>query len=294
MKREKSTLQSHVNNSILSPFVKWEGGKRQLLPDIKRRLPTRYGRYIEPFVGGGAVCFALAQSGSLINDKNPALIHTYHTIQQHTEELIATIRILDDGIISGRKEYYYEKRARYNEKLRQSCYDTETAALFIFMNKHCFNGLYRVNRHGAFNVPYNGSIRTSMDEKNIRAIAAFLDSIEITQGDFEIAAERAEAGDFVFFDSPYAPLNPTSFEAYTKEGFERKDHERLASLYRKLTKRGCYCMLTNHNTEFIRTLYDGFHIAVVTARRAINSDASKRTGEEVIICNYETSEEKTK
>lgn len=274
--------------------MKWAGGKRQLLPEIERRLPSSYKHYIEPFVGGGAVCFALAQPGSLINDLNASLIHTYRTIQTNAEALIECIHTLDAAIDVGKKECYYAQRVRYNEKLSAHIYDVETAALFIFLNKHCFNGLYRVNRHGAFNVPYNNSVRPSIDEKNIRAIALFLQDIEITQGDFDQAAKRAQAGDFIFFDSPYAPLNPTSFEAYTKEGFEREDHERLAALYRKLTERGCYCMLTNHNTEFIRTLYRGFHITTISVRRAINSDATKRTGEEVIICNYETTEESSK
>lgn len=277
----------------LSPFVKWAGGKRQLLPEIEKRLPTQYKRYIEPFVGGGAVCLALAQPNSFINDSNIALIHTYRTVQMHPEELISTVHALDKEIKTGRKETYYMQRERYNEKIRKCQYDTETAALFIFLNKHCFNGLYRVNRKGYFNVPYNNSIRESIDEENIRSLSTFLSSIEIAQGDFEVAAEHAQAGDFIFFDSPYAPLNPTSFEAYTKEGFEREDHERLAALYRKLTERGCYCMLTNHNTDFIRSLYKGFHISVISVRRAINSDATKRTGEEVIICNYKTNEEES-
>lgn len=278
-------------NMTLSPFVKWAGGKRQLLPEIEKRLPPHYQRYIEPFVGGGAVCLALAQPNSLINDSNAALIHTYQTIQTHPDELISTIHTLDREIKTGKKETYYAQRERYNEKIRDRQYDIETAALFIFLNKHCFNGLYRVNRKGGFNVPYNNSVRESIDEENIRNLSQFLSSIEIAQGDFEDAADRAKTGDFIFFDSPYAPLNPTSFEAYTKEGFEREDHERLAALYRKLTERGCYCMLTNHNTDFIRSLYEGFHISVVSVRRAINSDATKRTGEEVIICNYETKED---
>jgi len=270
----------------LSPFVKWAGGKRQLLEDIKKRLPRKYKRYIEPFVGGGAICFALAEKGSCINDTNEALINTYQMIKAQPEELIQCIHVLDAGIVEGRKAFYYEQRARYNARLKNSLYDVETAALFIFLNKHCFNGLYRVNSKGGFNVPYNNSIRPSIDEDNIRAIAKFLQSIEIEQGDFADAAEQACAGDFVFFDSPYAPLNSTSFDAYTKEGFAKEEHERLADLYKKLTDRGCYCMLTNHNTPLIRELYADYKVDVVSVRRAINSDASKRTGEEVIIRNY--------
>ena len=156
------------------------------------------------------------------------------------------------------------------------------------MNEHCFNGLYRVNKKGLFNVPYNKSRRTSIEEEAVRETAKFLKTVNILEGDFEEACKDAKKGDFIFFDSPYAPLNPTSFEAYTKEGFDVESHKRLAELYDELTERGCYCMLTNHNTEFINELYSnkGYRIDVVSVKRMINSDASNRKGEEVIICNY--------
>lgn len=283
-----ANLINHIGNltNELSPFVKWAGGKRQLLPQIKNYLPQASKRYIEPFVGGGAVCFALQRPGSLINDINASLINTYKVIKQVPDALIDTIQQLDREVVQEGKAFYYAQRQRYNDKMHAQVYDVETAALLIFLNKHCFNGLYRVNSHGAFNVPYNNSIRPSVDVQNIYAIADFLQSIEITQGDFAQAAAQANAGDFVFFDSPYAPLNPTSFEAYTKEGFSLEDHQRLAAVFKALTAKGCYCMLTNHNTELIRELYAEYPHQVVQVRRAINSDASKRTGEEVIICNY--------
>jgi len=167
-------------------------------------------------------------------------------------------------------------------------YDVELAALFVFLNKHCFNGLYRVNGKGLFNVPYNNSRASSVDEKAIREISKYLQEIEILDGDFEDACKGAKKGDFVFLDSPYAPLNPTSFESYTKEGFDVESHKRLARLFDELTARGCYCMLTNHNTALINELYGnkGYRIDVVSVKRYINSDASNRVGEEVIICNY--------
>ena len=167
-------------------------------------------------------------------------------------------------------------------------FDVELAALFVFINKHCFNGLYRVNGKGLFNVPYNNSRRSSVDEKSIMEISEFLKDVTIISRDFEAACEGAGAGDFVFIDSPYAPLNPTSFESYTKEGFDIESHRRLANLFDELTARGCYCMLTNHNTELINELYGnkGYTIDVVSVKRMINSDASNRVGEEVIICNY--------
>ena len=186
------------------------------------------------------------------------------------------------------KQYYYSIRERYNDKLMKSEYDVELAALFVFLNKHCFNGLYRVNGKGLFNVPYNNSRRASVEENVIWAVSEYLQNITILQGDFEDACKEAKKGDFVFLDSPYAPLNPTSFEAYTKEGFDIESHKRLAKLSDELTARGCYCMLTNHNTDLINELYGnkGYKIDVVSVRRMINSDASNRVGEEVIICNY--------
>ena len=184
------------------------------------------------------------------------------------------------------RAYYYAVRERYNVALTSDSYDAVTAALLIYINKHCFNGLYRVNAKGRFNVPYNGSTQASYTRENILGLSEVLSGATITNGDFEAACSDAKAGDFIFFDSPYVPVKADTFEAYTKEGFSREEHIRLASLYRKLSDSGCYCMLTNHNTPFIRELYDGFNIDVVAVRRAINSDASKRTGTEVIVTNY--------
>ena len=167
-------------------------------------------------------------------------------------------------------------------------FDIELAALFVFINKHCFNGLYRVNGKGLFNVPYNKSRKASVDKKAIVETSKYLRSINIINGDFENACRNAQAGDFVFIDSPYAPLKPTSFESYTKEGFDVESHRRLANLFDELSERGCYCMLTNHNKEFINELYGnkGYSVDVVSVKRMINSDASNRVGEEVIIYNY--------
>lgn len=273
----------------LTPFVKWAGGKRQLIERIKMHLPKTFNRYIEPFVGGGAVAFELNKENSLINDINPYLINTYKQIRDDLNTVISYLDEFDDKISKIGKTYYYAKREHYNEKIQANIYDAEQAALFIFLNKHCFNGLYRVNSKGLFNVPYNNSKRASYNLDNLEAVEKFLRMTEITCGDFENAAQKAQARDFVFFDSPYAPLNPTSFEAYTKEGFTKENHIRLAKVFQALTERGCYCMLTNHNTPFIMELYKDFkdYIDIVSVRRAINSNASKRIGEEVIIRNYQ-------
>lgn len=278
-----------MSNSSIAPFVKWAGGKRQLIPQIRDRMPEKYNDYYEPFVGGGAVIFDLLPVNALINDINKALINTYRTICNEPDAFLKEVNRLDNDMWEDGKKYYYSIREHYNDKLMRSEYDVELAALFVFINKHCFNGLYRVNGKGLFNVPYNNSRRVSIDEDVIMATSEYLRGVTIKDGDFEQACNNAKKGDFVFIDSPYAPLNPTSFESYTKEGFDIESHKRLAKLYDELTARGCYCMLTNHNTELINELYGNkdYKIDVVSVKRMINSDASNRVGEEVIICNYQ-------
>ncbi|MCI9051257.1 MAG: Dam family site-specific DNA-(adenine-N6)-methyltransferase [Lachnospiraceae bacterium] len=277
-----------MSNSKIAPFVKWAGGKRQLLTQIKERMPKFYNKYYEPFVGGGAVIFEFLPQNAVINDINRALVNTYRQICNEPEVFLKVIYKMDSDMWEDGKKYYYSLRERYNEKLMKEEFDIELAALFVFINKHCFNGLYRVNRKGLFNVPYNDSKRKSYDEENIRAISQYLKGVTILEGDFETACENAKERDFIFFDSPYAPLNPTSFESYTKEGFDIESHKRLSRLFDNLTKRGCYCMLTNHNTKLIKELYSnkGYSLDIVSVKRMINSDASNRVGEEVIIYNY--------
>lgn len=277
-----------MSNSSVAPFVKWAGGKRQLLPQIKERMPGKYHHYYEPFVGGGAVLFELLPANALINDINKALVNAYRQIRNTPEAFLESVKKLDEKMWDDGKAYYYSLREYYNDKLMKAEYDVELAALFVFINKHCFNGLYRVNGKGLFNVPYNNSRRASIDENVIMEISEYLQGVTIIDGDFEPACTDAGRGDFVFIDSPYAPLNPASFESYTKEGFDIESHRRLARLFDDLTARGCYCMLTNHNTELINELYGhkDYRIDVVSVKRMINSDASNRVGEEVIICNY--------
>jgi len=284
-----------MENFKISPFVKWAGGKRQLLEEIDKRMPKDFNRYFEPFVGGGAVLFNLQPIDAIINDINKSLINAYRQIKQSPIELIKAINELDSNIPVDGKSYYYDIRQKYNDKLMQEDFDVELAAMFIFINKHCFNGLYRVNGKGLFNVPYNNSRQASYNADNIMEISKYLKDIIILDGDFEYACKDAGEGDFIFFDSPYAPLNPTTFESYTKEGFDKDSHIRLSELFKKLTIKGCHCMLTNHNTEFINDLYNNLfdenskykvYIDVVSVKRMINSDANNRKGEEVIIYNY--------
>lgn len=277
-----------MKKAAITPFVKWAGGKRQLIPQIRERMPEKYNNYYEPFVGGGAVTFELLPEKALINDINRSLVNAYRQICNEPEAFLQVIHRLDTEMWEDGKSYYYSLRELYNDKLMKEEYDIELAALFVFINKHCFNGLYRVNGKGLFNVPYNNSRKASVDADMIMEISKYLKDVTILEGDFEDACINARKGDFVFIDSPYAPLNPTSFESYTKEGFDIESHKRLAKLFDDLTARGCYCMLTNHNTELIHDLYGnkGYKIDVISVKRMINSDASNRVGEEVIICNY--------
>lgn len=275
----------NMSDSNMQPFVKWAGGKRQLLDALSERMPETYGDYYEPFIGGGALLFCLQPEKAFINDINQELIHTYTEIRDHLDPLLVLLGSMDQ--VTCTREFYYEMRERYNQKLQSRDYDTEMAALFIYLNKHCFNGLYRVNTKGQFNVPWNKKeMVRSMEADNIRNISCYLKSVTITCQDFETAAGQAKKGDFIYFDSPYAPLNPTSFDSYTKEGFTEEEHRRLAKLFYSLSDRGCFCMLTNHNTELIRELYRDFLIEEIDVRRAINSDPKKRSGKEVIIRNY--------
>lgn len=274
-----------MSSTNTAPFVKWAGGKRQLLESLSLRMPEEYKDYYEPFVGGGALLFHQKPTWAFINDINRELIHAYTEIRDHMDRLTVVLSSMDQ--VTCTKEFYYEMRERYNDKLKSKDYDTEMAALFIYLNKHCFNGLYRVNQKGQFNVPWNQKEQVrSVDVENIKNVSYYLKSVTITCQDFEKSLETAKKGDFIYFDSPYAPLNPTSFDSYTKEGFTEEEHRRLSKVFRELSDRGCYCMLTNHNTELIQELYHDFLREEVDVRRAINSDPKKRVGKEVIIRNY--------
>ena len=272
----------------MQPFVKWAGGKRQLLSEIKQRMPKEFNRYFEPFVGGGALLFEIAPEKAKIGDINSNLINAYLTIRDNSEDLMNELDILEEEHEKKLKSFYLETRDKYNQNILHNVNNIETAAQFIYLNKACFNGLYRVNSKGMFNVPFNNKLKVNTYSKeNLDRISKYLQRTEIVNQDFEKTCEEAEKGDFVFFDSPYDLLNDNSFEAYDKSGFSRENHIRLANLYKRLSDKGCYCMLTNHNTKLINELYKDYNIDVVSVKRLINSDASKRVGEEVIITNYE-------
>ena len=276
----------------MKPIVKWVGGKHQLLDKIKERLPLyfnkySYQKYYEPFLGGAAVLLDLNPTNAIVSDINPELINMYCQVRDHVEEVIRELTKFDNlhEVDPEPKLLYYDIRKDFNKCLGSN---TPTqAARFIYLNKHCFNGLYRVNKKGQFNVPFNGKLSGwSADPDHLREVSTRLKDTDIRCGDYVDAVKDAGPNDFVFFDSPYAPITATSFTDYTKEGFDYEDHVTLAALFRTLTNRGCFCMLTNHDTPLIRELYKDFRIEVVDVRRSINRKGDGRTGKEVIITNY--------
>lgn len=271
----------------MKPIIKWCGGKQQLLDKIRDRLPESFNTYYEPFLGGAAVLLDLNPTNSVVSDINPELINMYIQVRDRVEEVINHLTIYDNQheIWSDPKDYYYRVRGFFNAELGTNT--AQQAARFIYLNKHCFNGLYRVNKKGEFNVPFNGKLSGwSADPDHLRELSTRLKNVDIRCGSFEDTVKDAGTNDFVFFDSPYAPITATSFTDYTKEGFDYEDHVTLAATFKLLTDRGCYCMLTNHDTPLIRELYKDFRIEVVDVRRSINRNGSDRTGKEVIITNY--------
>lgn len=271
-----------------APFLKWVGGKRQLLTEIEKRAPKNYDKYFEPFLGGGSVLFNFTPHSPVINDINPHLTNTYLQIKNNPQKLFEEIRKID--AIPCTKDYYYSIRSRYNEKISSNQLDEECAALMIWLNKHCFNGIYRVNSKGLFNVPFNNTtnVQTAIPE-NIQAVSNYLNrsGAIILTGDFEDACRDVSAGDFVYFDSPYIPESKTAnFVDYTKEGFSYENHVRLADLFKKLDEKGAKLMLSNNNVELVYELYKGFNITPIAARRSVNRNGNGRTGKEVIITNY--------
>ena len=271
----------------MKPIIKWVGGKTQLLPQIKERLPEKFNTYYEPFCGGAAVLLDINPTKAVLNDINPELINMYQMIKDQVEDVILCLQCLDNEheVSSDPAAYYYKVRNDFNWNLGMK--RPPQAARFIYLNKHCFNGLYRVNKKGEFNVPFNGKLSGwSADPDHLRELSSRLQSVHISCGDYVDAVKDAGKEDFVFFDSPYAPITPTSFTDYTKEGFDYEDHVTLAALFKVLSNRGCYCMLTNHDTPLIRELYKDYKIETVDVRRSINRNGNDRTGTEVIITNY--------
>ncbi|GEN36489.1 DNA adenine methylase [Aneurinibacillus danicus] len=275
----------------LRPVLKWAGGKRQLLADIAAHMPADYElnehAYFEPFFGGGAVLFHFAPRRAYINDVNAELMRLYRTIKEQPEALIEQLREHRNE-----SEYFYEVRAWDRSPEFSSLSDAQKSARMIFLNRTCFNGLHRVNSKGYFNVPF-GKYKNPdiVQEDAIRAISGYLRSNDIimSAGDFsEQVLEHAQTGDFVYFDPPYDPVSETAaFTAYATDGFTRDDQLRLRDVYRQLSDRGCFVMLSNSSTDFIRNIYQEFNVCTIHARRNINSKGTGRGKvDEVLVLNY--------
>lgn len=284
------SILGHKDASV-RPFVKWAGGKTQLLKVITELIPTKFNRYFEPFVGGGALLFKLQPKDFTINDMNAELICAYKcfTSENNYKSLM---RLLQEHETKHSEEYYYKIR----EMDRNPNYDKQPiyvkAARMIYLNKSDFNGLYRVNRSGYFNVPFGQKEKVKcFDVGAFDLLREFFEDSNATilSGDFVTAVKDAKKGDFVYFDPPYDIWeNKESFTSYNENEFGKKDQTRLADLFKELDKRGVYVMLSNHNTKFINELYKGYNVHVVPAKRMINANAKGRGAvEEVIITNYD-------
>jgi DNA adenine methylase len=302
-----------ANTKIAKPFLKWAGGKTQLIRNIEKVLPQNVVNanftYVEPFVGSGAILFWILNNfpklkKAVINDINEDLINTYKTIASQPRELISILQILQeeyhdlDGNEENKKRYYYKKRELYNYRTEES---SGQAALFIFLNRTCFNGLYRVNRNNEFNVPMGGYNKpTICDRENILAVSKVLQKVDILCGDFEQTLEFAEQNSLFYFDPPYKPLSASSsFNSYTKDEFNDNEQIRLKEFCSKLDSLNHIWILSNsdvkgkdENDNFFDDLYSGFHIQRVEAKRNINANPEKRGKlSELLITNQVKSQE---
>lgn len=259
------------------PILKWAGGKTQMLGDLLPKVPAFFGRYIEPFFGGGAMFFALQPENAVIADSNPELINMYREVADHVEDVIQCLKRYENT-----SEMFYTVRSQEWTALPKA----DAAARTIFLNRTCFNGLYRVNKQGQFNVPY-GKYRNPKicDEEGLKAASAALQKADILCGDYLLVLEHyAQPGDFIFLDPPYLPISEyADFKRYTKEQFYEEDHTELAKMIITLHERGCYVILTNSNHPLVYELYAPFKIDVVQTKRHISCNGSTRKGEDVIV-----------
>ncbi len=271
-------------NGIPRPFLKWAGGKTNLLSMLLAYCPQKFNTYYEPFLGGGALFFGLYRLGKIhyakLSDINEELISTYNAIKNNVESVI---KILEQ--YPHEKDFYYSLRSKDPNLLSIE----ERAARMIYLNKTGYNGLYRVNSKGKFNVPFGRYKNPNYkDFDNLRAVSVALQHVQLSHHSFEMAISTAQKGDFVYFDPPYDPVSETAyFTQYNASGFGKNEQRKLAETFWNLGDRGVYVMLSNSNTEFIRELYKGATIIELIAPRFINSNAARRTGHtELLILNY--------
>jgi DNA adenine methylase len=264
--------------SYPGPVVKWAGGKQAIAKELVKLFPSDFDRYFEPFVGGGSVLLALKPERAIIGDANGWLLDTYEALRDDQ----ARVAEILDRLENNKEEYM---------RIRQILPDTlppfRRAAHLIYLNKTCFRGLFRVNRLGQFNVPYGQYNRRYYDPENLRAVAEVLKGVEIRRGDFELCLRDVTDRDFVYMDPPYYKLSGYSdFNRYTKDQFRVNDHFRLAALCRELDLRGVRWAVSNSDTDFVRQLFDGYHLRVVSNRREINLNSQSRDISELFITNY--------
>lgn len=275
-----------TNKSILAktvkagPFLKWAGGKTQLLNELLARAPKEFNSYYEPFLGSGALFFALTPHKAYLGDINDELINVFEVVRDKPDELVSSL-----AKHINTSEAFYLTRALNPNDLST----VERASRFIYLNRTCFNGLYRVNKQGKFNVPFaNYKNPNFVQELKIKSASKALKHADIRHESYVNLLKDAQPGDFIYIDPPYHPAGGYSdFKRYNKEGFSEEDQKKLALLYEELHKKGCKVMLSNSDTPFTRKLYSKWNIATLQAKRMINSDASKRgVVTEILVTNY--------
>lgn len=276
-------------NILVAPVVKWVGGKRQLINELERFLPKKgFTKYYEPFLGGAAMLFHLQPKKAIVNDVNADLINMYQVIKDHVDDLISELEAHPNN-----EQHFYEVRDwDRNKALYDDKTDVEKAARLIFLNKTCYNGLFRVNNAGEFNTPFGHYVNPGIvNAPVLKAVSKYFQDNEITfyNGDFAAALKNANDKSFVYFDPPYDPISDSSsFTGYTKGGFGREQQESLKEVCDSLNKKNVKFMLSNSATDFIKDLYKDYTIHTVQAKRSVNSIASRRgLVDEVVVTNYE-------
>ncbi len=277
-----------AKNKLVGPVVKWVGGKRQILDQITKYVPETFSTYYEPFLGGGAVLFELQPKKAVVNDINKELMNIYEVIKENVEDLIDDLKQHKNE-----KDYFYKIREWDRDRERYNMLTpVQRASRIIYLNKTCYNGLFRVNKSGEFNAPF-GTYKNPniVNETTLRAVSNYFNKskIRFTCQDFEDVLKRARKGAFVYLDPPYDPVSETaSFTGYDKGGFDKDEQIRLKMTCDKLNKKGIRFLLSNSATGFIMDLYKDYKIEVIQAKRAINSKANKRGDvDEVLVMNFE-------
>ena len=291
--------EEDLKSMKLQPIVHWAGGKRRILPELLKRVPQKYGTYFEPFVGGGALLFALKPANAFVSDSNVNLITLYNVIKEQPQLFANAVKRINASAVrevqarGSMKSVYHHFRDKYNSFDNNVWTKNRVlvSALFVWLNRYCFNGLYRVNKRGEFNTAFGSRDYVDFTEilENVEDLSSYLSSCVTMQCcDFESACSKVQQGDFVYFDPPYVSITESSdFRQYTKDGFTLSDQCRLAECAMQLAARGAYVLLSNSDTPAVRNLYSFLNIETITAPRTISGKASSRKPvSELLISNY--------